>query len=78
MCQWQLQFSLSILVLLGLFFYDCPFYVAFDICICIEKESIILIFRRDIRYFHYGQRCDDMMMKDSPPASNYCYTTTSV
>ena len=74
MRHWRLQFSLSILVLLGLFFLNCTIYVVFDICI--KKESIVLIFRRDIRYFHHGQRCDDMMMKDSPAACNYEYHYT--
>ena len=54
-------------MLLGLFFLNCTIYVVFDICI--KKESIILIFRRDIRYFHHGQHCNDMMMKDSPAAA---------
>ena len=38
-------------------------YVVFDICI--EKESIVLIFRRDILYFHHGQRCDDTKVNHS-------------
>ena len=42
----------------------------------IKEESIVLIFRRDIRYFHHGQRCDGMMMKDSPAACNYTTTST--
>ena len=38
--------------------------------IYIKKESIILIFRRDILYFHHGQCSDDMMMKDSSAIYN--------
>ena len=44
--------------------------------IFIKQESDVLIFYRDIRYFHQCQRCNDMMMMDSPAACNcdYCCT----
>ena len=53
MCQQRLQFSLSIFALLGLFFFDFTVYVVLDISF--KQESVVLIFHRDIRYFHHGQ-----------------------
>ena len=71
MCQQRLQFSLSILVLLGLLFYYCTVYVVFNIFV--KKESIVLIFCRDICYFHHSQRCDDI----SPAVCSYTTNGTT-
>ena len=49
--------------------YYCIIYVVLDICI--QQQSIIPIFRGEIRYFHHGQGGDGIM-QDSPAAhKNY-------
>ena len=55
----QFQFSLSILVGIQLFVYDCIVFVVFDICT--KLESVVLNFRRDFCNFCHGHGWDDMM-----------------
>ena len=64
------QFSLSILVLLQLFFYEFIIYVVLDIFT--RYHRVVFIFHGEIRYFRHGQGRDGMM-QDSP-ASNKNYT----